>query len=122
MRAEAKPIHFTPISIRRAIQVALSVTFVALSTTSAQPPAPEEGSALTVYVLTFGQGDDVWEKFGHNAIWIHDPQHASDITYNWGMFSFDEPQFIRRFLSGNTHYWMAGIPLEAILQEYRQRN
>jgi hypothetical protein len=109
-------------SIRRAIQVAISASFIALSRAGAQAPLPEEGSNLTVYVLTFGQGDDVWEKFGHNAIWIHDPQHASDITYNWGMFSFDEPQFIRRFLSGNTHYWMAGIPLDAILQEYRQRN
>lgn len=113
-------------SLRRALKLALSASLIALARATAQAPlpapAPEEGSNLTIYVLTFGQGDDVWEKFGHNAIWIHDPAHASDITYNWGMFSFDEPQFIRRFLSGNTHYWMAGIPLDPILQEYRQRN
>src|SRR4029077_12271731 len=29
----------------------------------------EPGSNLTVYLLTFGWGDVVWERFGHNAIW-----------------------------------------------------
>lgn len=82
----------------------------------------EDGSALTIYLLTFGQGDEVWEKFGHNAIWVHDARTNEDITYNWGMFSFNEPQFIRRFLSGRTHYWMQGIPLPAIMQEYRALN
>ena len=88
-------------------------------------PAPlpaEDGTSLTVYVLTFGQGDEVWEKFGHNAIWIHDASNRTDITYNWGMFSFDEPQFVRRFLSGNTHYWMAEKDLDSIMLEYRMRN
>jgi len=91
-------------------------------TRSPGQPTAEEGSNLTVSVLTFGEGDDVWEKFGHDAIWIHDASNHTDITYNWGMFSFDEPQFIRRFLTGNTHYWMAGIDLDSIMQEYRMRN
>lgn len=88
------------------------------------PPAAvaEDGTNLTVYLLTFGQGDLVWEKFGHNAIWIHDARTHDDMTYNWGMFSFDEPQFIRRFLSGRTHYWVQGIELAAIMAEYRATN
>lgn len=87
----------------------------------AQVPAAD-GSNLTVYLLTFGQGDEVWAKFGHNAIWIHDANTRQDITYNWGMFSFSEPNFIGRFLSGDTHYWMQGIPLDWILREYREAN
>ncbi|HLA15025.1 MAG TPA: DUF4105 domain-containing protein [Gemmatimonadaceae bacterium] len=85
-------------------------------------PAGEPGSELTVYLLTIGQGDEVWELFGHNAIWIKDRSDGSDITYNWGMFDFAQPNFVGRFLTGNTLYWMEGIDLEAMLQAYTRRN
>ncbi len=89
-----------------------------------KPPAVagEPGSELTVYLLTFGQGDEVWELFGHNAIWIKDRSKGTDITYNWGMFDFRQPNFIGRFLTGNTSYWMEGIDLESMLHSYTQRN
>jgi hypothetical protein len=113
------------------LAVAAALAALAAPVVRAQSPIPTppasvekeaEGGNLTVYLLTFGQGDDVWEKFGHNAIWIHDSRTNEDMTYNWGMFSFDEPQFIRRFLSGHTHYWMQGIELAAIMAEYRGLN
>ncbi|HEU4747291.1 MAG TPA: DUF4105 domain-containing protein [Gemmatimonadaceae bacterium] len=85
-------------------------------------PAGEPGSELTIYLLTIGQGDEVWELFGHNAIWIKDRSDGSDITYNWGMFDFAQPNFLGRFLTGNTRYWMEGIDLEAMLQTYTRRN
>jgi hypothetical protein len=87
-------------------------------------PAPtgEPGSELIVYLLTFGHGNEVWELFGHNAIWIKDRAKGTDITYNWGMFDFDQPNFVGRFLTGNTRYWMEGIDLESTLQSYTQRN
>ncbi|MBA3645589.1 MAG: DUF4105 domain-containing protein [Gemmatimonadaceae bacterium] len=83
---------------------------------------PSDGNNLTVYLVTFGAGDIVWEKFGHNAIWIHDARTNENITYNWGMFSFNQPQFVRRFLSGDTHYWMQGFELAAMMPEYRAAN
>jgi uncharacterized protein DUF4105 len=84
--------------------------------------ATEPGSNLTVYLLTFGWGDVVWERFGHNAIWIHDSARGTDFTYNWGMFDFNQPHFIRRFLTGDTRYWMEAIDLEPMLRHYRERN
>lgn len=88
------------------------------------PAAPrgDPGSELTVYLLTFGQGDAVWELFGHNAIWIKDRAKGTDITYNWGMFDFNQPNFLGRFMTGNTRYWLEGIDLESTLQAYTQRN
>ena len=38
--------------------------------------------------MTFGPGRQVWERFGHNAIWIHDPVHGTDEAYNYGLFDF----------------------------------
>ena len=91
------------------------------------PPAPigstsEPGSNLTVHLLTLGWGDVVWERFGHNAIWIQDHTRGTNVTYNWGMFDFNQPQFIRRFLTGDTRYWMEAIDLEPLVRHYRERN
>src|SRR5690349_19766580 len=82
----------------------------------------EPGSDLTVYLLTFGWGDAVWERFGHNAIWIKDRAHNTDITYNWGMFDFNQPHFIWRFVTGDTRYWMEPIDLQTMVRYYRQFN
>jgi Domain of unknown function (DUF4105) len=82
----------------------------------------EPGSNLTVYVLTFGWGDEVWERFGHNAIWIKDRTRGTDSTYNWGMFDFAEPNFVWRFVTGDTRYWMQAFPLDIVLAEYRREN
>ena len=93
-----------------------------LARATTQKPTGEPGSDLTVYLLTFGQGDAVWELFGHNAIWIKDHTHGTDLTYNWGMFDFNQPHFIERFLTGDTRYWMEAIDLEPMLQYYKQQN
>ena len=82
----------------------------------------EPGANLTVYLLTFGWGNEVWERFGHNAIWIKDRTRGTDLTYNWGMFSFDEPHFLTRFLTGDTRYWMQAFDLDTMLAEYKRRN
>jgi hypothetical protein len=82
----------------------------------------EPGSNLTIYLLTFGWGDEVWSRFGHNAIWIKDRARGTDSTYNWGMFDFNQPHFLRRFLTGDTSYWMEGIGLDSMLMYYKQHN
>lgn len=76
------------------------------------------GSELTVYLMTMGPGAFVWERFGHNAIWIHDEARQTDIAYNWGLFSFDQEGFILRFLRGHMDYWMEGVDAEASASYY----
>ena len=80
------------------------------------------GSELTVYLMTMGQGDQVWERYGHNAIGIRNRLTNSDIVFNWGIFSFEEPGFIGRFLRGETMYWMAGLDAAASVAQYRMLN
>ena len=63
---------------------------------AAQPP----GSELTVYLMTMGPGKRVWERFGHNAIWIHDPASRPDTAYNYGLFDFQQENFLLRFIRG----------------------
>lgn len=90
----------------------------------AMPPGPAPGADTTpgagiqVYLMTMGPGDAVWEKFGHNALWIRDPSRGIDLAYNWGLFDFNEADFIPRFLKGSMRYWMEGIPAEPMIAFY----
>ncbi|MEO6443773.1 MAG: DUF4105 domain-containing protein [Gemmatimonadaceae bacterium] len=82
----------------------------------------EPGSELQVYLMTMGQGDLVWERFGHNAIGIRDLSAGTDIVYNWGTFSFEQEDFLPRFLRGEMHYWMAPYDAAQTLKAYEQMN
>ena len=84
------------------------------------PPAAATGpgSQLTVTLITFGIGEAVWERFGHNALWIHDAGSGQDVAYNWGVFAFDAPDFYKRFLVGDPRYWMEGEDAYAMISAY----
>ena len=90
----------------------------AQSADSAGPP----GSEFSVYLMTMGQGDQVWERYGHNAIGIRNRRANVDVVFNWGLFSFDEPGFIGRFLRGEMMYWMGGEDAASAVAQYRMLN
>jgi len=92
--------------------------------TAAEPPAAaaEPGSELTIYLVTMGPGDAVWERFGHNALWIRDAATGQDLAYNYGMFDFDEPGFLRNFIRGRLNYWVQPVDAEAMVRAYVAAN
>ncbi len=84
-----------------------------------RPPAPgespaldsaraERGKALSFAIYTYGPGDEVFERFGHIALSMADATTGNDVAFNWGMFDFNQPNFLGRFLTGDTRYWMEG--------------
>jgi hypothetical protein len=94
----------------------------ALLAQQTSPPAASSPSDLTVYLMTFGPGARVWERFGHNAIWIHDPVNGTDLAYNYGLFDFAQENFILRFVRGQMWYWMAGFPADRYVAQYERDN
>lgn len=89
-----------------------------------QPPAPSGGAtaAPAVYLMTMGQGDLVFEKFEHNAIWVHDPAGGTDYVYNYGVFDFNSPGYWSRFIQGDWLYELGVWPLDATLAAYQRDN
>jgi hypothetical protein len=83
----------------------------------ALPIAPDTG--LTVTLLTMGQGDLVWEKFGHNALWVHDAATGEDRVYNYGMFDFNSPGYWGRFIKGNWLYELGVHDLRTTVYNYQ---
>jgi hypothetical protein len=119
----------------RVVTCALTLLVAVSASAVAQAPPPPpgvnapldsaralRGQQLDILLTTYGPGDDVWEKFGHDAIDVRDLQSGEDVTYNWGMFSFDQPNFLWKFLTGDTRYWMEGIPTPLNNAQYVQTN
>jgi hypothetical protein len=91
------------------------------ATTRQAPLAADSAPGeITVTVITFSPGELVWERFGHNALWIHDGRAGTDIAWNWGLFDFAQPDFLQRFLSGDTRYWMAGEDAYRMIAAYHE--
>lgn len=121
----------------RSIVVAVGSLFLMSASLGAQPStnpvrtpqvepassiAAEPGAELTVYLLTMGPGDQVWEKFGHNAIWIHDAANSTDIAYHWGVFAFGDKDFYPNFIRGRMRYLMGAFDFNETIDAYRQSN
>lgn len=92
----------------------LAALLLGAGTLQAQAP----GETLRISVITWGPGDIVYERFGHNAIRVQDTAAGTDLAYNWGMFDFEQPGFLRRFLSGDTRYWVEAFPSEWLIRLY----
>jgi hypothetical protein len=123
-RSAARAVVMMTVLLGTALSTGASTTPAAAQIIA--PPAPraeiEPGSQLTVYLMTMGEGDLVYERFGHNALWIHDPVAGTDNTYHWGVFDFDEPGFLWRFIRGRMWYAMEAFPAFHAIQAYPRMN
>jgi hypothetical protein len=89
------------------------------------PLGVRSGGEPRISVLTFGPGDQTFSKFGHDALWVHDPQRPPkqrDLVYNYGTFRFDSPWLILDFLKGRLNYWLSVSTLDRTLASYRAAN
>jgi hypothetical protein len=80
------------------------------------------GRDVTISLLTVGVGNEVWQMFGHSAIWIHDNLTRRDTVFNWGVFDMTAPHFIPHFLEGLMLYSIGGETLDRVLYENRYFN
>jgi len=83
-------------------------------------PPPGPGESLKVSLITVGQGDVVWERFGHNAILIQDEETGWQAFYHWGVFDFEQADFIPRLIRGTMLYSM-GVSDPVSAQEENER-
>ena len=73
------------------------------------------------YLVTCEPGAEIYERFGHSGIRVYDSNNNIDNVFHWGLFSFDTPNFIGRFISGNTDYEMGVYSTNVFLTQYIER-
>ena len=64
-------------------------------------PLSEEAE---ISLLTCSPGEAIYELFGHTAIRVKDPRQGLDLVFNYGIFDFDTPNFVVKFIRGKLLY------------------
>lgn len=75
-----------------------------------------------ISLLTSSPWDkEVYAIFGHTAIRVQDPINQFDVVFNYGLFSFDSPNFMFRFIKGETDYMVGAEDFNRYIAEYKLR-
>ena len=79
-------------------------------------------SDVRISLLTAAQGDDLYARFGHNAIRVRIDPLGYDAVYNYGTFDFNQPNFYLNFARGRMLYKLSKEPFERFMLEYEYEN
>lgn len=82
------------------------------------PALEPDDSTFAISLLTCAPGSDIYELEGHTALRLE--YAGTDLTVNWGLFDFNSPGFVYRFVKGETDYSVGVIPTHFFLDAYRQ--
>lgn len=82
----------------------------------------EEGKSdsISVSLVTYYPGSIAYELYGHAGVKIGFAD-GSGIFYNYGIFDFNSPNFVYRFIKGETDYMVKGYSSEYMLRGYSKR-
>lgn len=86
--------------------------FGALRVTAGMP------EVTRVSLITCGPGREVYELEGHTALRLMFSD-GTDLSVNWGVFDFNSPNFLYRFVKGETDYRMAVYPYRYFYEQYK---
>ncbi|MDR0745925.1 MAG: DUF4105 domain-containing protein [Mediterranea sp.] len=73
---------------------------------------------IRISLLTCAPGDEIYSLFGHTAIRYEDTSRKIDLVFNYGVFSFNAPNFIYRFVKGETDYMLEVVDYSRFEMEY----
>ncbi len=76
--------------------------------------SPKQG--LTASLITCAPGPDIYELCGHSALRIYG--EGIDSVWNYGVFDFAEPNFVYRFVKGETDYKLAATSFDRFIFPY----
>ena len=76
---------------------------------------------VKVSVLTCSPGDEVYALYGHTALRCQDYSRNMDLVFNYGLFDFNTPNFMWRFMLGETDYMVGCVDYSDFVPEYEMR-
>lgn len=65
--------------------------------------------------------EKAYAVYGHSAMRVCDTAQGIDVVFNYGVFDFETPNFVYRFMAGETDYWVMDIPTYYYILEYKSR-
>ncbi|MDE7410499.1 MAG: DUF4105 domain-containing protein [Paramuribaculum sp.] len=102
--------------------ISLIVAFVTVFSVQAQQSACDvDSSGIDIprlSLLTCSPGADIYELEGHTGLRIYSPE--TDVVVHWGLFDFSAPNFVYRFVKGETDYRIGMVPTSHFLNSYAE--
>lgn len=92
------------------LSVSVKAQFVPLSETA------------EISILTIGPGAELYDKFGHSAFRIKDPESGTDVVFNYGVYDFNTPNFYTKFARGKLLYELGVSYFEPFYNSYVTQN
>ena len=85
----------------------------------------EQFDSIEVSLLTCSPHEEIYSLYGHSALRWHDMRQnglnaGNDIVFNWGIFNFNKPYFVLRFVFGLTDYELGPIPYQPFCNYYQE--
>lgn len=81
----------------------------------------QKQDSIQFSLLTCSPGTEIYSLFGHTAIRYQNFTQNRDLVFNYGMFSFSAPNFIYRFVKGETDYQLGVTEYSYFESEYKFR-
>lgn len=76
-------------------------------------------TAPRIQLATIDPGDVYWQRFGHNTLIVSSSGSDDEaLSYNFGFFDFEQPDFFSRFLKGRMLYQALALPARLDLGGY----
>jgi len=74
--------------------------------------------SIEIGLITCSPHEELYSLYGHTAIRYHDLKTGEDLVFNYGVFNFDQPFFILRFVMGIPKYELGIIPYPYFCKYY----
>lgn len=74
--------------------------------------------APQISLLTCAPGREVYELCGHTGLRVRHADTGIDYTVNYGLFDFEAPNFLYRFVKGDTDYMVGAYPTAIFVNSY----
>lgn len=71
-----------------------------------------------VHVITVGQGEELFARFGHIGLVVDDRERATRRVYNFGTFDFADPDLRLRYARGFLTYWLSVGSYRGLVRAY----
>ena len=92
---------------------------LALSTAMRAQSLSEEAF---ISLITCTPGEELYALYGHTALRVCDPENRIDVTFNYGIFSFDVDHFYWKFVKGETWYQLGINNTQWFMESYAEEH
>jgi hypothetical protein len=84
--------------------------------------ADKNTDPITIKIATIGPGEELTTWWGHTALIVDDARRPRGRFFNYGLFSFEQENFIWNFVRGRLIFWVGASDEQISLKFYKHQN